>query len=71
MGTDNSELNVEKKVLKLPYALRSHKGFADVKITVDEDQIHFQVNDEASGLPELWIYDSERKGWANIVFITE
>ena len=64
-----TDLDIKKLKVRLPYPLRSHADFKNVKIRVDEDQIHFSLNNEKTGLPELWIFDSTRQSWTNVEFL--
>ena len=64
-----TDLDIKKLKVKLPHQLRAHKNFDTVIIKVDEDQIHFSLNNEDTGLPELWIFDSTRKSWTNVEFL--
>jgi hypothetical protein len=71
MKTDLTEFNIKNIKIRLPYQLRSHHDFKNVKITVDQDQIHFQLTNRKTNLPELWMYDHERKSWASIDFLAD
>jgi len=64
-----TDLEIKKLKVRLPHQLRTHKNFSSVSIRVDEDQIHFHLDNENTGLPELWIFDSARKSWANVEFL--
>ena len=66
---NRTDLDIKKLKVRLPHQLRTHKNFATVNIKVDEDQIHFHLSNEKTGLPELWIFDSTRKSWANVEFL--
>ena len=66
---NRTDLDIKKLKVRLPHQLRTHKNFDTVNIKVDEDQIHFHLNNEKTGLPELWIFDSTRKSWANVEFL--
>ena len=66
---NETDLDVKKLKVRLPHQLRMHKDFATAQIRVDEDQIHFHLNNSETNLPELWIFDSTRKSWANVEFL--
>lgn len=66
---NETDLDVKKLKVRLPHQLRAHKDFPTAQIRVDEDQIHFHLNNSETNLPELWIFDSTRKSWANIEFL--
>jgi hypothetical protein len=68
---NRTDLDIKKVKVKLPFQLTSHPGFSDAKIRVDEDQIHFSVQDNKKDMPDLWIYDNETKSWANVEFLTD
>lgn len=66
---NRTDLDIKKLKVRLPHQLRTHKNFGSVNIKVDEDQIHFHLNSEVTGLPELWVFDSTRKSWTNVEFL--
>ena len=66
---NRTDLDIKKLKVRLPHQLRTHKDFGTVNIRVDEDQIHFHLNNSETNLPELWIFDSTRKSWANVEFL--
>ena len=69
MDLNRTDLEIKKLKIRLPHQLRTHKNFGTVDIRVDEDQIHFHLNDEKTGLPVLWVFDSTRKSWTNVEFL--
>jgi len=64
-----TDFEIKKLKIRLPFQLRSHRNFGTANIRVDEDQIHFHLENDKTGLPELWIFDGTRKSWANIEFL--
>jgi hypothetical protein len=64
-----TDFEIKKLKIQLPYQLRTHRNFGTVNIRVDEDQLHFHLDNDKTGLPELWIFDGTRKSWANIEFL--
>ena len=66
---NQTDMDIKKLKVRLPHQLRMHKDFDNVKIRVDEDQIHFHLNNTETNLPELWVFDSTRKSWANVEFL--
>jgi hypothetical protein len=63
-----TDVDIKKLKVRLPFQLRYHPNFSSARVTVDEDQIHFHLTDQNNGLPEIWIFDSSRKSWANVTF---
>jgi hypothetical protein len=68
-GFNRTDLDIKKLKVRLPHQLRTHKDFGDVRIKVDEDQIHFHLNNTETNLPELWVFDSTRQSWTNVEFL--
>ncbi len=65
---NQTDLDIKKLKVRLPHQLRSHPDFGNVRIKVDEDQIHFHLTGK-NGLPELWVFDAAQEGWANVEFL--
>ena len=66
-----TDLDIKKLKVRLPHQLRNHPDFGNVKIRVDQDQIHFHLNDPKTGLPELWLFDGPEEKWGKVEFLAD
>ncbi len=71
LNFNSLDLNVTKINVRLPHELRTHKDFSNAKINVVGDEIHFQLTDLRSMLPELWCFYSKDTKWAKVCFLTD
>jgi hypothetical protein len=63
--------DVKQLKVRIPHSLRRHPDFENAIIKVDQDQIHFQLKDPATKLPELWVYVAPKDDWVNVQFVTD
>lgn len=70
-NTPTVENRIKTYNIRIPYPLRSHPDFKNVQIRIDEDHIHFTLPNRIGGLPEIWVYDATKQGWAQVKFITD